>query len=84
MRFDGNLARTPYDLETEPDGAWTREQLEAMDAHFTAALEAAFAAGLESRESARREVKLPVSPGPRWSTPLHPEIGLLQSAANWI
>jgi hypothetical protein len=77
MRFDYfNDANAEY-------GAWTREELEAMDARFVAALERAFELGLESRESARREVKLPVSPGPRWSTtPCATAMdGLLRSAA---
>jgi hypothetical protein len=76
MRFDYfNDADAEY-------GAWTREELEAMDVRFVAALERAFELGLESRESARREVKLP-SHSPRWSTPLCATVldGLLRSAA---
>jgi hypothetical protein len=72
-------------LDSEDDryGQWSREELEAMNARFVAAMERAFACGLESRESARREVKLPASPGPRFIAPLCPMIrdGLLRSAA---
>ena len=79
MRLNG------YSLEPgdELDGLWTREQLLEMDMRFTAALEQAFACGLESRESARREVKLPASAGPRFVAPLCPAVssGLLRSAA---
>ena len=73
--------------DEEPlDGIWPREQLLQMDAQFSAALERAFASGAESRESARREVKLPASAGPRWSTPLCPAVasGLLRSAAELV
>jgi len=65
-------------------GTWTREELEAMNVRFVAALERAFELGLECRQSARHQIKLPASPGPRWSTPLLPEIGLLRSAASWL
>lgn len=82
MRLNG------YSLEPgdELDGLWTREQLLEMDMRFTAALEQAFACGLESRESARREVKLPASAGPRWSTPLCPIVRdrLLRSASDLV
>ena len=77
MRFDYfNDADAEY-------GAWTREELEAMDVRFVAALEQAFERGLERRESARREVKLP-SHSPRWSTPLCVTVldGLLRSAES--
>jgi len=80
MRFD-ILARAPYDLE---NGTWTSEQLIEMDMRFVAALERAFELGLESRESARREVKLPATRTVRLSTPLPLEIGLLRSAASWL
>jgi hypothetical protein len=56
------------------EGTWTREQLEAMDALFVAALEKAFALGLESRASAAGQIKLPASSGPRRSTPLCPAV----------
>jgi len=59
-----------YKPEDELDGTWTGEQLLEMDAQFVAALGRAFERGLESRESARREVKLPASSGPRWAIPL--------------
>jgi len=77
MRIDA------YDLDEDPAGTWTQEQLLEMDARFVAALERAFAAGLESRQSARREVKVRAG-APRWSTPLPPEIlaGLLRSAES--
>jgi len=54
-----------------------------MNAQFVAALERAFACGLESRASAAGQVKLPVSLGPRWVTPLTREIqeGLWRSSA---
>ena len=62
---------------------WTREQLVKMNARFVDRLEQAFALGLESRESAARQIKLPVSLGPRWVTPLTREIqeGLWRSSA---
>jgi hypothetical protein len=68
--------------DDELDGIWTRERLLEMDAHFVAALEKAFELGLESRESAAGQVKLPVS-RPRWVTPLTREIqeGLWRSSA---
>jgi hypothetical protein len=55
-----------------------------MNARFTERLEQAFAWGLESRESARREIKLKPSLGPRWATPLTREIqeGLWRSSAT--
>ena len=53
---------------------WTREQLVEMNARFVDRLEQAFELGLESRESAAGQVKLPVSLGPRWVTPLTREI----------
>ena len=64
-------------------GTWSREALEAMNARFSAALEHAFELGLESRASAPCQVKLPVSLGPRWVTPLTREIreGLWRSSA---
>ena len=40
----------PLDEELRPgDGLWTRDELERMNASFVVAVEAAFAAGLESR-----------------------------------
>jgi hypothetical protein len=53
-----------------------------MNALFIARLEQAFELGLESRASASDQVKLP-SHGPRWSSPLCPEVwnGLLRSTA---
>ena len=62
---------------------WTREQLVEMNARFVDRLEQAFELGLESRESAAGQVKLPVSLGPRWVTPLTREIqeGLWRSSA---
>jgi hypothetical protein len=77
MRFD-------YFNDTDTEhGAWTQEQLIEMNARFAMALEQAFELGLESRESAQREVKLPAS-RPRWSTPLCSTVldGLLRSAAG--
>src|SRR5262249_8327390 len=61
-------------LDNEPDGGWTKEQLEAMDACFVAVLERAFELRLENRESARREIKVPSGPIPRTSWPLPPTI----------
>ena len=63
---------------------WTREQLVEMNARFVDRLEQAFELGLESRESAAGQVKLPVSLGPRWVTPLTREIqeGLWRSSAT--
>ena len=53
---------------------WTKEQLIEMNARFAAALEQAFACGLESRASAAGQIKLKPSLGPRWATPLTREI----------
>ena len=39
-------------------GLWTRSQLFEMDARFTARVEAAFQAGLESRSAARATVRV--------------------------
>jgi hypothetical protein len=76
-------ALTPCEPDDERHGEWSREQLLEMDTRFAMALEQAFELGLESRESARREVKLPASPGPRWAIPLCSAVrdGLLRSAA---
>ena len=65
-------------------GAWTREELEAMDVRFVAALERAFELGLENRKSAASQVALPASSGPRFVMPLLPAVrdGLLRSAAS--
>jgi hypothetical protein len=62
---------------------WTREQLVEMNARFVDRLEQAFALGLEHRESAANQVKLPASLGPRWTTPLTREVqeGLWRSSA---
>jgi len=72
-------------LEDDPglDGTWSREAFEAMNARFAERLEQAFALGLERRESAAGQVKLPVTPGARWVTPLTREIqeGLWRSSA---
>jgi hypothetical protein len=65
---------TLYEPGDEQNGGWTREQLENMNAQFVAAMEHAFELGLESRASAAGQVKLPTSPGPRWTTPLTREI----------
>ena len=82
MRFNGHshLADPNEDLG---EGTWTRERLEQMNARFTERLEQAFELGLESRESAASQVKLPVNPSPRWVTPLTREIqeGLWRSSA---
>ena len=68
--------RLGYSLEPddELDGAWSREQLVDMNARFVAALNRAIELGLESRASAAGRVKLPATLGPRWVTPLTPEI----------
>jgi hypothetical protein len=64
-------------------GTWSREALETMNARFSERLEEAFRLGLESRASAASRVKLPVTTGPRWVTPLPREIqeGLWRSSA---
>jgi len=56
-----------HDPADELDGTWPREQLEAMNEHFSAALNRAFELGLESRKSAASQVALPraVAPGCR-------------------
>ena len=48
------VSRAP--IEVDHEGAWSREQLEAMDARFAAALNRAFELGLESRASATATV----------------------------
>ena len=70
------------DLGDPELGTWSREALEAMNARFADQLERAFAGGLESRESARGQVKLRVGL-PRWATPLTREVqeGLWRSSA---
>jgi len=72
-----------YDPNDDRDGPWTHEQLIEMDARFAERLEEAFRLGLERRESAAGQVKLPASTGPRWTTPLTREIqeGLWRSSA---
>ena len=72
-----------YAPNDDRDGSWTREELEAMNARFTEAMERAFEAGLESRASAAGQIKLKPSLGPRWATPLTKEIqeGLWRSSA---
>jgi len=72
-----------YEAGDELDGLWSRERLIEMNTRFTEQLEEAFELGLESRDSAAGQVKLPVSPGPRWATPLTREIqeGLWRSSA---
>jgi|AmaraimetFIIA100_FD_contig_81_1063313_length_1688_multi_2_in_0_out_0_3 hypothetical protein len=40
------------------DGLWTRDRLEGMDARFVAAVELAFAKGLESRAAAAATVRV--------------------------
>jgi len=74
---------TLYEAGDELDGLWSREQLFEMNARFTERLEEAFRLGLESRESAAGQVKLPASTGPRRVTPLTREIqeGLWRSSA---
>ena len=84
MPFDSTLARAFYDLDDEPAGTWPYERLVQMNTDFAAALEQAFELGLESRESTRREVKVPATRTVRLSTPLPLEIGLLRSAASWL
>ena len=71
------------DLGDPEFGTWSRETLEAMNARFAERLEEAFRLGLERRESAANQVRFPVSPGPRWVTPLPREIqeGLWRSSA---
>jgi hypothetical protein len=74
------------DPEDPGPSTWSKEQLVEMDTRFSERLEEAFRLGLERRESAASQVKLPVSPGPRWSTPLTREIqeGLWRSSAASI
>jgi hypothetical protein len=47
------LNRGWYESGDARHGDWSRDELETMDACFVAAVEAAFASGLERRESAR-------------------------------
>ena len=49
----------PFDEELYAgDGLWSRQELEIMDAAFCARVEAAFAAGLESRAAARATIQV--------------------------
>ena len=84
MRLNGHNHCLYALLPGDEQETWTKEQLEQMNARFIAALERAFELGLESRASARRDVKLPESPGPRWAIPLSSAVrdGLLRSAAS--
>ena len=81
MRLNGHYFTDPN--ENPAEGPWTREQLEQMNAAFAVALNRAFSAGAENPASAASQVKLPASPGPRWSIPLTREIseGLWRSSA---
>lgn len=83
MRINGYfLARCePGD---ERCGQWSREELEAQNARFAAALEQAFELGLESRTSAANQVKVKMNGGPRFVAPLCPatQDGLFRSAEN--
>jgi len=79
MRLNGfSLAR--YEPGDELQGGWPRDQLLEMDNRFVAALEQAFRLGLESRESAAAQVKLPTN-SIRFVPPPPPD-GLLRSAAS--
>jgi len=80
MRFNGHSHRADPN-EDLGEGPWSYRQLLEMDGKFTAALEAAFAAGLESRASAAAQVNLPATLGPRFVAPPLPA-GLLQSSAG--
>jgi hypothetical protein len=73
MRLNA-LALALRDPADELNGLWTREQLEAQNAAFAAALNRAFELGLESRASAAGQVRLKPTLGPRWTTPLTREI----------
>jgi hypothetical protein len=76
MRLNGYLLEPGDEL----DGFWPREQLLKMNARFTSALEQAFELGLESRESARQQVRLPTNSA-RFVAPLCPatQEGLFRS-----
>src|SRR5215471_18482092 len=63
MRLNGHIL---YEAGDELDGLWSRERLIEMNARFTERLEEAFRLGLESRESAAGQVKLPASLSPRY------------------
>lgn len=75
MRFD-RRSRSP-----DTEGEWTREELEAMDTQFVAALERAFELGLERRASAAGRVGVPITRTVRLSLPLPQNVwnGLLRS-----
>jgi hypothetical protein len=78
-----SLARALYEPDDGRYGDWSKEELEAMNSRFVAALEQAFLSGQEHRESAAGQVALPASSGPRLSAPLYPATwsGLLRSTA---
>jgi hypothetical protein len=65
------LSLALYAPADERYGEWSRDELEAMNAAYAAALERAFELGLESRASAAGQVRLPATLGPRWATPLN-------------
>jgi hypothetical protein len=73
MRLNG-FSPARYEPGDELQGGWTREQLEAMNQAFVERLEEAFASGLESRESAAAQVRLPANGGPRFVAPLCPVV----------
>jgi hypothetical protein len=86
MRFNGfaaSLALALYPDDELAEGGWTREQLLEMNASFTARLEEMFRLGLERRESAAAQVRLPTNSA-RFIAPLCPAVqeGLLRSAEN--
>jgi hypothetical protein len=72
---------TLYEAGDELDGLWSHDQLVEMNARFVAALEKAFAAGLERRSSAAGQVRLRPTLGPRFVAPPLPD-GLWRSAAS--
>jgi len=77
------LANGPPQPGDEQTGEWSRQELERMDARFSAKLERAFSRGRERRASASSQVDVPTGPAPRLSSPLCPEVwtGLLRATA---
>jgi hypothetical protein len=69
------LHYTSFSIPGDELQTWSKEELETQNSRFVAALERAFALGLESRASAAGQVALPASSSVRLSSPLCPAHG---------
>src|SRR5262245_20018792 len=79
-RLSRMLQRLPFSDLDELDGGWPREQLLEMDGRFTARVEAAFQAGLESRVAAAATVRVGHRNGGRQRA----EEAVVESAWVWF